>query len=222
MKQISDVKKTFGIEEFEERMKKDVNKLYGFLMCTNVDDEFKDYIRLSWQDLNNKTRGVFDIFTLESNQHPEIRYKSGNYLSLREDAGIRKEFGGEDEIFYDHGIDIISRDQYSEVLPIMFNEPNSIILPGIAIFTHSSNASAIYIKCVGKDKNQLSEIFQEIINLVKQAAKESDYRDQRFTEFEKLKNKSKILNPITFKDTLNIILNITRTIPSFLNFIIPK
>jgi hypothetical protein len=101
-----------------------------------------------------------------------------------------------------------------EIRDKLFKRPESIILPGLALFASPNTVDATYIGCGGLDSQQLSELFQKVLNLIRSVHK-SGVAGDRFDMYEsvvrahgrdQLKGKIvKAISTLTIKDVFSIL-----------------
>jgi hypothetical protein len=114
----------------------------------------------------------------------------------------------------DNGIRIPDRFLCYELKDKLFNVPESIVLPGLALFSSPSTLDATYIYCGGLSPEQLSELFQKVLNLVRSVYR-GHLAGDRFDVYEavmrayqrdRLKGKViKAVSTLTIKDIVSIL-----------------
>jgi hypothetical protein len=114
----------------------------------------------------------------------------------------------------DNGMRIPDRPLCYEIRDKLFKHPESIVLPGIALFASPNTLDATYIGCSGLNSQQLSELFQKVLNLIRSVYR-SDLEGDRFDVYEavtrahgrdQLKGKIvKAVSTLTIKDLFSIL-----------------
>lgn len=67
------------------------------------------------------------------------------------------------DVAIDNGMRIPDRPLCYEIRDKLFKRPESIVLPGIALFASPNTLDATYIGCGGLNSRQLSELFQKML-----------------------------------------------------------
>jgi hypothetical protein len=116
----------------------------------------------------------------------------------------------------DNGIRIPDRPLCYEIKYKLFERPESVVLPGLALFPSPNTLDATYISCGSLTSEQLSELFQKIFNLIRSVYR-SDLAGDRFDVYEAVKRayekdrlKGKVIKAVstlTIKDLFSILTN---------------
>jgi hypothetical protein len=82
MNEIQDVKEAFGNYQWEERVKANPRRIYGFLLASDEHTAFLAYIQNAWRTLHALSGNACDIFTFEQWVMPHDRFSDKNYVSI--------------------------------------------------------------------------------------------------------------------------------------------
>jgi len=154
---------------------------------------------------------------ISTNQLPAIEMKMRDSADPDQEA-LRtvkwlSGYPGQD-VAIDNGMRIPDRSLCYEIRDKLFKRPESIILPGLALFASPNTLDATYIGCGGLNSQQLSELFQKVLNLIRSVYR-GDVAGDRFDVYDAvtrahgrdlLKGKVvKAVSTLTIKDLFSIL-----------------
>ena len=204
---IQDVKDAFGSMEWSRRVAANPRRIYGFLLTSDEHQVFLNYIQKAWRTLHTLSGESCDIFTFEQRAGLHEPWLDRTYLHLSGPIlgeggrtvsvdefvkarppeaieAIKTALGGVfGSLQIDNGIKIPDRPLCYEIRDKLFVHPESIILPGLALFSSPDTKDATYIKCGGLNSQQLSDLFQKVLNLIGSVYR-GDVTGNRFDVYE--------------------------------------
>jgi hypothetical protein len=77
MNEIQDVKDAFENENWKQRVDANPSRIYAFLLASDEDQIFLEYIQNAWRTLNELSGDACDVFTFEQWVTPHERFSKG-------------------------------------------------------------------------------------------------------------------------------------------------
>src|SRR5438094_5737628 len=154
---VEGIKEVLDVYAWRRRVQADPKKLYGFLLCTDEHEAFLRYLQKAWSTLNTLSGNACDLFTLEHQ-----RKGLATYLPLSTTAPpVTGDLGSRDT---SDGIVLPDRTQCLALRDALFAKPESVILPGLAVFASINERTAVYYPCNGLTSDEISATFQKLFN----------------------------------------------------------
>lgn len=170
--EISDIKEVFSPLDWQNRIKQNPRKLYGFLLFADEHKTYRSFIQEAWRTLDSLSGEACDIFTLERKYDPSSHLaieggKTGQSRRITQDDPMYPDLSVVYPVIaatgcaiVDNGLTLPERTQCFEVRDKLFKKPKNIILPGLAIFADIHTKKAIYFDCHELEKSELNESFK--------------------------------------------------------------
>jgi len=232
--EISDIKEVFDPLSWQERVRENPRKVYGFLLFADEHKAFRSYIREAWRSLDKLSGEACDIFTLEqpistawgnTEQFNASNYLAFEGLSTGQSRFIAPEDNQYDEVcqkypdvgrfggaVIDNGIKLPDRTQCYDVRDRLFEQPAKIILPGLALFANIYTKNALYFNFDNLNREELSSRFQYILTSIREIYESNEDRLAVLQLVKKMERNREIkerltqaLSKISLKDVFDIL-----------------
>jgi hypothetical protein len=180
---ISGLINVFGNEAWQTRANSHPRRIYAFVLASDEHRDVLEFVRSAWRSLDVLSGDSCDIFTFEQPDHCAPRLITAKGLV---------EFT------------LPSRQLCYDVRDQLFETPESVVLPGIALFASSVTKDALFVRCAGLNPQQMSDLFQEVLSGIREISRISN--GDRFDVFESFvqQHRRKQVKSRVFKTVSNI------------------